>query len=206
MQGSSLNTQLGETHGVVVYHAAALAPAKLHTIFSEYGKPSIIYTYELHDDNYATVVFFADSSSNVSCYVSLSLLALESDAFGLVSVGWMHESGLETFSKQPYIKRKYVEPTDAPLAGPPAVLTDGYLVMYWKGVPEVERAAVTQTAHKAAREVFEDRKEGGRLFLRFPSEDMADAFHSHTLSKYPSLRRCISYADATDFTLAKKGA
>ncbi|KPA81163.1 hypothetical protein ABB37_04504 [Leptomonas pyrrhocoris] len=206
MQGSSLNSQLGETHGVVVYHAASLAPVTLRAVFNKYGKSSIVHTYVLQDGNYATVVFFAESSSNVSCYVSLSLLAQESSTLGIVSVGWMHENGEEAFAKQPYIKSKYVEGAASPSTSPPATLIEGYLAVYWKGVAEVERADVARMAHRAASEVLEDEKEGGRSFLRFPSEDMADAFHSYVVSKYPSLRRCLSYADATDFALAKKSA
>lgn len=205
MQGSSLSAQLAETHGVVIYHAAALAPAKLRAALSEYGKASIVHTYVLQDDNYATAVFFADASSNVSCYQSLSLLAQESSRLGIVSVGWLHENAEEAFARQPYIKHAFKEPAKAPAASPSTASTkDGYLAVYWKGVAEVVRADVTQMAKKAAQEGFEDEKEGGRLFLRFPSEDVADAFHSYLLSKHESLRRCISYADATDFELAKK--
>lgn len=206
MQSSSLYAQLAETHGVVVYHAAALSPTKLHTVLNEYGKLSVVRTYQLQDDNYATIAFFAEPSSNASCYLSLTLLAQESSTFGLISVGWLHEGGKESFARQPYVKSRYVEVSDAPSASPSAAAAapEGYLVAYWKGVAEGDRADVMLMAKRAATDIFEDEKEGGRSFFCFPSEDMADAFHSHVVSKHAAMRRCISYADATDFALAKK--
>lgn len=206
MQGSSLFSQLSETHGVLVYHAAALTPAKLRTVFSAYGTPSVVHTYVLSDDNYATAVFFADASSGVHCYVSLCLLVQESEAFGIGSVGWIHEKDEETFAQRSYVKSINASPVEPCSASQPVAPIEGYLAVYWKGVAAEDRTAVTQMAGKAASEVFEDEKEGGRTFLRFPSEDMADAFHSHLSSHYPSMRRCLSYADAVDFTLAKKTA
>jgi hypothetical protein len=206
MQGPSLYSRLGETHGIVVYHAPSLAPAKLRAAFGEYGKPSVVRTYVLQDDNYATIVLFADASSSVACYVSLSLLVQEANVSGICSVGWLHESSEETFAQQPYVKRRYVEAAEMRPATPATSLSEGYLVVYWKDVPDDHRSDITQMAKRAATEVFEDDKEGGRSFFRFPAEDMADAFHSHVLSRYNAMRRCISYADATDFTLAKRSA
>ncbi|AIO01467.1 hypothetical protein LPMP_331750 [Leishmania panamensis] len=201
MQGKPLAVQLGDTHGVVVYHAKTLAPEKLCAAFEKYGKTSVLHGFVLTDGNYATVVFFAEPLICATCYASLSRLAQGPENIGIVDVGWIHENGVDAFAKRPYVRHKYAPAVSTVDAG--VSESNGYLVAYWKGVAEADRCEIAQMAHSSAIEVFEDSKEGGRLFLRFRSEDAADAFHSEVLLKFTAMRRSLSYADATDFLLAK---
>lgn len=217
-RATSLLPQLGETHGVLVYHAATLPPSKMAPFFWDYGKPSVTRSYNLVDHSYATVVFFSTAASNVDCYRSLTELAHDAPGLGIGSVGWLHESEEETFLQRPYVASLYASPAAAAPRGPrapssssgTAEWTDeekesgGYLAVYWKGVAAQERAAVTQLLREAAEEVFEDAKEGGRAFARFPTEDAADTFHSQVCLQHPAVRRSLSYADANDFAMAKK--
>ncbi|KAG5469447.1 hypothetical protein LSCM1_02668 [Leishmania martiniquensis] len=201
MQRRPLAVQLGDIHGVVVYHVAALAPEKLCAAFEKFGKTSVVHSFVLTDGNYATVVFFADSLSCAVCYASLSQLADESENIGIADVGWIHENGVDAFARRPYVRHKYTPAVST--VGDGGAASNGYLVVYWKDVAEPDRREISQMARSSAVEVFEDRKEGGRSFLRFLSEDAANAFHSDVLSRFTAMRRSLSYADATDFSLAK---
>ncbi|KAG5494359.1 hypothetical protein GH5_02374 [Leishmania sp. Ghana 2012 LV757] len=202
MQRRPLAVQLGDTHGVVVYHTTALAPEKLCTALEKFGKTSVVHGFVLTDGNYATVVFFAEPMSCAACYASLSQLAQKSDNIGIVDVGWIHENGVDAFARLPYVRHKYTPAVSTVSSGVAA--SNGYLVVYWKDVAESDRREIAQMAHSSAVEVFEDSKEGGRSFLRFLSEDAADAFHSDVLSRFTAVRRSLSYANSTDFLLAKR--
>ncbi|GET91918.1 hypothetical protein, conserved [Leishmania tarentolae] len=204
MQGRPLAVQLGDNHGVVVYHATALAPEKLCTALEKFGKISVVHGFVLTDGNYATVVFFSEPMGCAACYASLSRLTQEPEKIGTIDVGWMHENGIDAFARRPYVKHKYIPAVSN--VGVGFAASNGYLVVYWKGVGEPDRREISQMAHSSAIEVFEDNKEGGRSFLRFSTEDAADAFHSDVLSRFTSMRRSLSYADAKDFSLAKGSA
>ncbi|KAK7202014.1 hypothetical protein NESM_000269700 [Novymonas esmeraldas] len=206
MQQPPLVVHLGHANGVIVCHTTTLTPEKLCAALDTFGKVSVVHIFVLIDGNYATAVFFADPVSSAACYVSLSRLAQEAEGRGILDVGWIHENSVDSFVQRPYVKEKHAAAGPSVTTTAAAAEASGYLVIYWKGVADGDREAVSQMARSSASEVLEDGNEGGRLFLRFASEDAADEFHSHAISRFSAIRRSVSYADATDFKLAKKAA
>lgn len=202
MQTTSLALQLAETHGVAVCHVATLPPENLCSAFKKYGKVSIVRSFVLTDDTYATVVFFAEPLATAACQESLAQLAQASPALGVSEVGWIHENDVDAFGQRSYVRRSYAIAVPSATANADAIASNGYLVVYWKGVAEAERRAVTQMAQASSLEAYHDDKEGGRSFLRFRTEDDADAFHSQILARFSTMRRYVSYADVADFKLA----
>lgn len=202
MLESALYFQLGDTNGVVVQHKASLHPSKLQASLLAYGSISSTNTYILENEDLATVVYFSEAYHNSTCFISLSKLVQHSQIPEIIQVGWLSENSEETFFQKKYVKGRWIA-TPVPATGSPTS-SDGFLIIFWRGSNVMSRMEVVSLAKATAIEVCEDEKEGGRMFMRFPSEDAATDFHSMVASRFVDLKHAISYADAGDFYMAKK--
>lgn len=195
MQG--IDDQLCEDHGVAIRYESTLDPSALYGVLSLYGKVSSASTYVLVTGEYFTVAFYAEPAANKLCYTSLRSIITGEERGPIQDVGWANENSEASLARRPYVQRKWVAPSAASEA-------DGFLVVFLKKVPDEQRLSVTQQANSSAKEVFADDREGGRLFMRFSTDDEAEDFRRALVASFPSLAREVSYSDARAFLLARE--
>lgn len=213
----TLNVSLGENHGIALQHSAAVAPATVLERAAACGQVTSHSTYLLQDDTRMTLLFFTEAGSCDVCYAVFHGLVVGKAVDGYVNMGWINENSEAAFAKKPYVKGK-LPASDGPTtttagtgqaaaAGFASAATEGnaYLLVYLSQQSAEQRGQIRAAAAALALELFEDDKEGGRLFCHFTDEDAGDACRDAITEAVGRLGRYLSYTDAADFALAKRG-
>lgn len=204
----ALTIRLSDNHGVALQHSPAVAPEEVVAQAEGCGRITSHSTYALYNGAFMTLLFFAESEGCDACFAKLQALQ-KSEPGSYRGVGWIHENGEASFAKKPYVKERLVnanakgQTNNAPTAATSGSNT--FLVIYTARFSPEKRNAARQLASQYTLELFEDGKEGGRLFCCFATEDEEDACRRALNEKMGPLGRDISFADASDFALAKKG-
>lgn len=232
MSVETLHFAMAENHGILIQHRPSLSTKKLiDNLQRIYGEIHATATFDMTlSPDYLTAVFFTDQKSGERCYVDFLHItafarrqstAAENSSLeesktspspkknvAVVGVGWINENFWTTWQSKPYIRGRHSSLTASTSSHPKESGTEkgpeGFLIVFWQQAREYQRMEIKLLANGRAEELWEDEKEGGRLFLRFITEDDALFFRDIILGKFAFLSRFVSLAEKDDFTMARK--
>lgn len=232
MSFETLHFAMAENHGILIQHRSSLSPKKLvDNLHRIYGEIHATATFDMtFCSDYLTAVFFTDQKSGERCYVDFLHItafarrqstAAESSSLedsksssspkknvAVVSVGWINENFWTAWQSKPYIRGRHSSLTTSSSSHPKTLGTEkgpeGFLIVFWQQATQYQRMEIKLLANGRTEELWEDEKEGGRLFLRFVTEDDALFFRDIILGKFAFLSRFVSLAEEDDFIMARK--
>lgn len=203
MTMQTVRIPLSDNHGVALQHSSAVSPEEVIVKAKTLGRVTSHSTYILQDSTFMTFLFFSEAEEGDSCFAAFQSLH-KSHPLRFIGVGWVHENSESAFARKPYVTRKWLDSSTELAESSVGNDENAFSVVYTGRLSPETVAKVRAATIQYALELFEDDKEGGRLFCRFSTVDVEDKFRQQLKETVGSLGRELSFADAVDFALAKR--
>lgn len=232
MLREALDRAMAENHGLLIQHHSTLCPKKfLDNLQKIYGGISASASFDMTScSDYLTAVFFDEQKSAERCYsdcLQVTVVAQQQKKgitvsspkcsptpgtpkknIAVIRVGWINDNFWSTWQSKPYIKGRHSSLPTTPSKNQQRLSREegreGYIIIFWKQATKYQRMEIEVLANERTLELWKDEKEGGRIFLRFATEEEALSFRDVISVKFNFLSRFVSLAEEDDFIRAKK--
>lgn len=218
---------------LIQHHPVLSPKKLLDNLQKIYGEIHVNASFEMtSSSDYLTAVFFEEQKSGERCYLDFLHIAAfarqqennsvspkntfsgQPTATGspkknvaVVRVGWINDNFLSTWQAKPYIRSRFCSLSTDSLnsleTSPKKQPKEGFLIVFWKSATSYQRMEIEVLAAERTTQYWKDEKEGGRLFLRFSTEEDALLFRDIIVSKFTFLSRFVSLAEEEDFRRAR---